>query len=338
MLRRTFLSIVVLALSACDKPSSPTQPASTPTNAAAKPAAAPAAKQTIAVIPKGTSHEFWRTVEAGALKAGDELGVEIVWKGPAREDDRDEQIKVVEAFVMRKVNGIVIAPLDASALVRPLKAAKEAGIPVTIFDSGLDWDGYVSFVATDNVKGGSIAAEELGRVLGGKGKIVVMRYVEGSASTMQREQGFLDTIKTKFPNIEVLSSDQFGGATLESCLKTAENLLSRFPEFDGAFAPNEPAAAAFMKAIDAAKRKDKIKLVGFDASTALVNGLRDAKIDALVVQNPLRMGNLAVHAMVDSLAGKPVEKRIDTGCTLVTKATMDEPAMKAILSPELPKK
>ncbi|MDZ4830661.1 MAG: substrate-binding domain-containing protein [Phycisphaerae bacterium] len=331
MLRRNFLFFVAVALVACDKP----LPSTVPNPASST--AAPTAARTIAVIPKGTSHEFWRTVEVGARKAGTNLGVNVVWKGPAREDDRDEQIKVVEAFVARKVDGIVIAPLDASALVRPLKAAKDSGIRVTIFDSGLDWDGYESFVATDNIRGGSIAAEELGRLLGGKGKVVMMRYVEGSASTMQREQGFLDTLKAKFPGVEVASSDQFGGATLESCLKTAENLLTRFADFDGAYAPNEPSAAAFMKALDAAKRKDKVKLVGFDASTALVGGLRDGKIDALVVQNPMRMGELAVTAMVDALAGKPVEKRIDTGCTLVTKATMEEPAMKAILSPELPK-
>ncbi|MBL9150579.1 MAG: substrate-binding domain-containing protein [Phycisphaerae bacterium] len=331
MLRRTFSIVLLAALTGCGGSSTPAPaPSPSPTPAAAQ-------RPTIAVIPKGTSHEFWKTVQAGALKGGAEANVEVIWKGPAREDDRDEQIKVVEAFVTRKVDGIVIAPLDASALVRPLKAAADAGIPVTIFDSSLEWDGYVSFVATDNRKGGSLAAEELGRLLGGKGKVVMMRYVEGSASTNEREEGFLETLKTKFPNVEVLSSDQYGGATLESCLKTAENLLTRFPEFDGAYAPNEPSAAAFMKALTDAKRRDTTKLVGFDASEALVQGLREGQIDALVVQNPFRMGELAVKAMADALAKKPVEKRIDTGCTLVTKSTMDEPAVKEILSPDLSK-
>ncbi|MBL9121732.1 MAG: substrate-binding domain-containing protein [Phycisphaerae bacterium] len=318
----------ILTLAACDnaKPA-PTGTGSAPT---------PATQQTrIAVIPKGTSHEFWKSVQAGALKAGEELGVEVIWKGPAREDDRDDQIKVVEDFVTQKVNGIVIAPLDDTALVRPLEEAKDAGIRVTIIDSGLNWDGYESFAATDNSHGGELAGEELGRLLGGKGKVVMMRYVEGSASTRQREEGFLGVLKTRFPGIEVLSSDQYGGATLESCLKTAENLLTRFPEFDGAYAPNEPSAAAFMKAINDAKRKEKVKLVGFDASTALVDGLKAGAIDALVVQNPLRMGELGVKAMVDALGGKPVEKRIDTGCTLVTKASMDSPEAKEVLAPDL---
>ena len=313
----------ILTLAACD-------------NAKPGPTPAPPVQMTrIAVIPKGTSHEFWKSVQAGALKAGEELGVEVIWKGPAREDDRDDQIKVVEDFVTQKVNGIVIAPLDDTALVRPLKEAKDAGIRVTIIDSGLNWDGYESFAATDNTRGGELAGEELGRLLGGKGKVVMMRYVEGSASTRQREEGFLGVLKSKFPGIEVLSSDQYGGATLESCLKTAENLLTRFPDFDGAYAPNEPSAAAFMKAINDAKRKEKVKLVGFDASTALVDGLKAGAIDALVVQNPLRMGELGVKAMVDALGGKTVEKRIDTGCTLVTKASMDSPEAKEVLAPDL---
>jgi ribose transport system substrate-binding protein len=330
-MRRTLRATIValsalLTLSACEKPGAPLRNPPTPT---------PTTSVRIAVIPKGTSHEFWKSVQAGALKAGEELGVEVLWKGPAREDDRDDQIKVVEDFVTQKVDGIVIAPLDDTALVRPLKEAADAGIRVTIIDSGLNWDGYESFAATDNTHGGELAGEELGRLLGGKGKIIVMRYVEGSASTRQREEGFLNVIKTKFPEIEVLSSDQYGGATLESCLKTAENLLTRFPEFDGAYAPNEPSAAALMKAVNDAKRRDKVKLVGFDASSALVDGLKSGAIDALVVQNPLRMGELGVKAMVDALGGKAVEKRIDTGCTLVTKANMETPEAKEVLSPDL---
>lgn len=319
----------LVSLVACDN-AKPPSPAAAPT-----PPAPAAQRQRIAVIPKGTSHEFWKSVQAGALKAGEELGVEVIWKGPAREDDRDDQIKVVEDFTTQKVDGIVIAPLDDTALVRPLKEAKDAGIRVTIIDSGLNWAGYESFAATDNTRGGELAGEELGRLLGGKGKVVMMRYVEGSASTRQREEGFLSVMRTKFPEIEILSSDRYGGATLESCLKTAEDLLTRFPEFDGAYAPNEPSAAAFMKAIADAKRKDAVKLVGFDASTALVDGLRSGAIDALVVQNPLRMGELGVRAMVDALGGKTVEKRIDTGCTLVTKATMESPEAKEVLAPDL---
>jgi ribose transport system substrate-binding protein len=310
-------------------------PKSTGTTGAPGPAAGSTQSLRIAVVPKGTTHEFWRSVQAGALKAGEDLGVEVLWKGPAREDDRDDQIKVVEDFITKKVDGIVIAPLDDAALVRPLADAKAAGIRSTIIDSDLAWDGYESFVATDNRLGGSIAAEELGRLLGGRGRVVMMRYVEGSASTAAREAGFLETLAAKFPEIEVVSSDQYGGATLESCLETAENLLARFPELDGAYAPNEPSATALMKALEDGGRRGRTKLVGFDASRVLVEGLREGKIDALVVQNPFRMGELGVRTMVEALRSGKVERRIDTGCVLVVPATMDEPEMKQLLAPDL---
>ena len=157
-------------------------------------------KLTIAVIPKGTTHEFWKSIHAGSNKAAQELTaqgneIEVIWKGPLREDDREQQIQVVEGFAAQGVSGIVLAPLDNRALVRPVADAQRAGVPTVIIDSGLESEEIVSFVATDNRKGGSLAAERMGQLLNGKGKVLVLRYAEGSASTTEREQGFLDTIK-----------------------------------------------------------------------------------------------------------------------------------------------
>jgi ribose transport system substrate-binding protein len=289
----------------------------------------------IAVIPKGTTHEFWKTVHAGALKGASESGVDILWKGPAREDDRDDQIKVVESSVSRKVQGIVIAPLDEQALVPSLKEAATAKIPVVVFDSGIKWDGRSSFVATDNRRGGMLAAEELGRILAGKGKVVMMRYMEGSASTSLREDGFLSTMKEKFPAIQIVSSDQYGGATVDSAYRVAENLLNRFAELDGLYAPNESTTYACMKALTDLKRGVKVHLVGFDASEKLVAGLRAGSIDALVVQNPFRMGELAVTTMAKVIRGESVPKDVDTGCTLVTRTNIDEPAIRTVLEPPI---
>ena len=293
--------------------------------------------RTIAVVPKGTSHEFWKSIHAGAVKAGREHDVEVLWKGPAREDDRDDQIKVVEQFTTRGVDGIVIAPLDDTALVRPLKEAADEDIPVVVIDSGINWDGYVSFAATDNFQGGVLAAEELARLLGGKGKIVVMRYVEGSASTSKREEGFIDTIRSKHPDIEILTDNQYGGATLEGCIQTAENLLDRYEEIDGIFAPCEPVTVAFMRTLEQSGRKAKTRLVGFDASEALVDGLRTEKVDALVVQSPFRMGEAGVELLVKHLDGEEAPKRLDTGVAVITLANMDEPANKDLLDPPLEK-
>ena len=291
----------------------------------------------VAVIPKGTSHEFWKTVHAGANEAGSKNDLEIIWKGPAREDDRDEQIKVVETFVARGVDAIVIAPLDDTALVPSLKEASGRGIPVIVFDSDIKWDGKTTFVATDNTRGGELAAREVGRLLDGKGRILVMRYVEGSASTMKREKGFLDTIASEYPGIEVVSSNQHGGATVEGCYKTAENLLAKYPDVDAVFGPCEPATFGLMKAIDDIDKEGTILLVGFDASDKLVEGLRDGKIAALVVQNPFAMGDLAVTAARSTIDGDDVPEFMDTGCTLITLENMDEPGNKELLNPPLDK-
>lgn len=293
--------------------------------------------RTIAVIPKGTTHEFWKSVHAGANKAGREAGVTIAWKGPVREDDRAEQIKVVENFIAARVAGIVLAPLDDKALVPVVKDAIGEGIPVVIIDSDLSFAGRVSFVATDNHAGGAAAAQRLGTLLGGKGKVAMMRYQEGSASTMKREQGFLDALQKKFPEIEVVSSNQYGGATTETAYKTAENLLVRFGELDGIFCPNESTTFGMLRALQDAKRAGAVRFVGFDASSKLVEALGQGQIHGLAVQNPFAMGNLGVKALVDHLAGSPVDKRIDTGVEMITADNMGQPPMQALLSPDLDK-
>lgn len=299
--------------------------------------AVPGRELTIAVIPKGTTHEFWKSVHAGAVKAAGDSGAKILWKGPAREDARADQIKLVEDFVTRRVDGIVIAPLDDIALVRPLKEAVQEGIPVVIIDSGIRWDGYLSFVSTDNYQGGVLAANELGRQIGGKGKVLMLRYVVGSSSTSKREEGFIETIKKSWPDIRVLSSNQYGGATPEGCLKAAENLLTKYEDIDGAFAPCEPISVAFMQALKSTSRTSEVKLVGFDASEVLVAGLESQAIDALVVQDPMAMGDKGVAALLAHFQGKPVSRSIDTGCHVVTRENMKTAEINRLLHPPLKK-
>jgi ribose transport system substrate-binding protein len=299
---------------------------------------------TIAVIPKGTLHEFWRSVHAGAVKAQRELDakgvkVELIWKGPLREDDRDQQIQVVENFMTRRVSGIVLAPLDSQALVAPVANAVKSHVPVVIFDSALKSDKYVSFVATDNYQGGRLAGEHLGKLLNGQGNVIMLRYAVGSASTEMREAGFLDVIKEKFPNIKIVSSDQYSGATRESAYQASQNLLNRFShDLNGAFAPNEPATVSFTRALrDLGKAGGKVKMVGFDAGEQSVTDLKNGDVQGLVVQDPVRMGYLAVLTMVSHLQGEKVEKRIDTGVQLITPENMEEPRMKELLHPPLEK-
>ena len=302
----------------------------------------PAGTLTIAVIPKGTTHEFWKSIHAGANKAAQETGVEIIWKGPLKEDDREAQISVVEDFVTRGVSGIVLAPLDEVALRAPVSDAVRVNIPVVIMDSGLKSDAYVSFVATDNYVGGTLAAQRLTNLLGGKGRVIMLRYMEGSASTTAREQGFLDAIAAS-TGITVVSSNQYGGATTETAYSASENLLSPYKKpdgslaIDGIFAPNESTAFGMLRALQDGGIAGKVRFVGFDSSIKLVEALRKKEIDGLVLQNPVRMGYLAVKTMVQHLKGEKVEKRIDTGVAMITPDNMDQPENKVLLEPDLSK-
>lgn len=297
-------------------------------------------KLRIAVIPKGTTHEFWKSVHAGAEDAAKEFGVEVIWKGPLKEDDRDSQIKEVESFTTQGVDGIVLAPLDDTALKVPVENAKKSEIPVVIFDSDLKDTEVVSFVATDNEKGGKTAGEEMVRLLGGNGNVVVLRYQEGSASTMNREKGFIDVMKAT-PGIKLLSDNRFAGATVESAQTEAENLLSGFKnadgslDVDGIYCPNESSTFGMLRALQENGWAGKVKFVGFDSSPKLIEGLTKGEINGLILQNPRKMGYLGVKAMFDHLKKNPVEKRIDTGAELVTPNNMKDPAISKLL--EVPK-
>lgn len=303
----------------------------------------PAAEKTyrIAVIPKGATHEFWKAMHAGAMKAQRELAekgikVEIIWKGPLKEDDRDQQIQVVENFMTRRVDGMVLAPLDSQALVAPVANAARTGIPVVIVDSDLKSDKHISFVATDNYKGGCLAAEHLAKLLGGQGNVILLRYGVGSASTEQREAGFLDTLK-QHPGLKLISSDQYGGATRETAYQASQNLLNRHGrDVNGIFTPNENTTIGMMKALrDLGKGGGKVKMVGFDANTQSLLDLRQNDLQGIIVQNPFRMGYDGTLAVMKSLQGQPVEKRVDTGVTLVTRENMDQPAIKELIHPPL---
>jgi ribose transport system substrate-binding protein len=296
----------------------------------------------IAMIPKGTTHTFWQSIHAGANRAAKELGVELIWRGPLREDDRDSQVSEVEGFISRGVSGIVLAPLDEAALVGPVNDAMAKKIPVVIFDSGLKGDNYVSFVATDNVKGGQLGGERLIEAMGGKGKVVLLRYAEGHDSTTKREEGFLAAMKAH-PAVQVVSSNQYVGTDVEEAYKRTESILSSYRKpdgslsIDGIFCANESSSFAAMRVLKDNGWNGKLHFVGFDSSDNLVKGLQDGTLDGLVLQDPVKMGYLAIKTLVAHLKGEPVERRIDTGVQVVTRENMEQPAMKQLIHPDLAK-
>ncbi len=211
-------------------------------------------KWRVIVIPKGTTHEFWKSVHAGALKAADELGnVEVIWLGPQKEDDRVQQIQLVQNAVALGVDGIVLAPLDSHALVEHVESAIAKGIPVVIFDSGLETTKMVSFIATDNYHGGVLAAQRLGEVLKGRGRVILLRYAVGSESTEQREKGFTETLAKEFPEVKLISDSEYAGPTSDSAQQKAQSLITRYRgQVDGIFCPNESSSFGMLRALEGA--------------------------------------------------------------------------------------
>lgn len=284
----------------------------------------------IAVIPKGTTFTFWQSVYSGARAAGMEFGYEIYFNGPERETDRERQIQIIEDFIVQKVDGIVLAPLDRAALVPSVLKLARLKIPCVIIDSDIETDNYITFAATVNYQGGVLAARRMGEILGGKGRIVVLKYTQGSGSTTDREDGFIETIRKEFPGILIVDT-RYALDTVETALQATEDLLTRNDDLQGLFAPNISSSVGALRALISQKRTE-VKMVGFDAEKALVEAVRAGQIDALVVQNPFRMGYEGVKAVADSLRGIAVPKRIDTGVKVITRANMDDPEAKDLLN------
>ena len=339
MQRRIFSILCLAVLAGCSNNSTITSTSGVATESKGASASGGLSnkKLRIAVIPKGTTHVFWKSVHAGAEQAAKEVGnVEILWKGPLLENDRDGQINVVQDFLTSKVDGICLAPLDKQALIGPVKESVEAGIPVVIFDSALQDESVIaSYVATDNRKGGQLAAQHMGQILGGKGNVILLRYNSGSESTEQREDGFLEELKAKFPEIQVISSTEYAGTTPELSLDKATQVLGKYRDsVNGIFAVCEPNANGVLIALKETQLASKVKFIAFDSSEDLIRAMADGTCHGIVLQDPVRMGYESVMSMVKAIRKEPVEKRISTGEFLATPENMKSPEIHKLLNPE----
>jgi len=295
---------------------------------------------TIGFVPKGSTHEHWKRVRIGAEKAAAELTasgtpVQVIWKGPLREDDREQQLQVVEGFTSQGVSGIVLAPLDSTALRRPVEEAARVGIPTVIFDSALATPNpTVSYVSTDNGKGGRLAGRRMGELLKGTGTVLMLRYQEGSAATEEREEGFLSELRSAFPGITVISSDQFAGPTRDTAKRASENLLNRFASrIDGIFTSNESSTGGMLLALQDIGKAGQVTFVGFDFSSSFLAPLKGGQLHGFIAQHPVNMGYQSVMTIVAHLQGRPVPPVVDTGVILVTADNVDEPAVQAVINP-----
>ena len=293
-------------------------------------------RKTIAVIPKATSHLFWVSVQAGAVAAGRDLKVDVLWNGPSSETDYARQVQIVDSMIARQVDGIAVAAQDRTTLNASLDRAAAAHIPVTVFDSGVDSTNYLTYLATNNYQGGQMAARKLAELVNGKGKVAMLMHAPGSKSTMDREAGFEDAMRKEFPAIEI-AARQYSMSERSKALAAVENFLTAEPDLAGVFASAEPGSVGSALALKARGVAGKVKLVAFDASEDLVQDLRDGSIDALVAQDPFRMGYQAVKTLVDKLHGTSPPKVIDLSATVVTKGDLERPEIKALLFPDVKK-
>ena len=294
-------------------------------------------KKLIAVIPKATAHLFFVSIHAGVDAAAKDLGVEVLWTGPAEETDYARQIQIVDAMVTRHVDAIAISATDERALAAPVERALQAGIPVSVFDSGVNVENYVTFVATDNHGAGVTAARELAALTGGKGKIAMVMHKPGGTSTVLREQGFEETIARDFPALQIVAR-QYGMADRAKSRAVAENILTAHPDLAGMFASSEASSLGAIQAIKARGLSGKVKLITFDFSDAHVEALEDGTIDKMIVQDPYRIGYEAVRSLADHLAGRKSVKRLDLPARVVGKADLAKPEIRALVSPAWMKK
>lgn len=290
-------------------------------------------QKVLAVVPKATSHLFFVSVHAGVEKAARDFHVRALWNGPLDETDYTRQIEIVDAMVARRVDGLAISATEERALAAPLERARAAGIPVTIFDSGVDFSDYVSFIATDNYQAGCTAARKLAALAGGRGDVAMIMQKPGGTSTVLREQGFEATMAKEFPGIRI-AARQFGMADPARSRAAAENILTGHPDLAGIFASSEAASIGAIHAIRSRGLSGKVKLVTFDSSEDHLEALKDGTIDVMLVQDPFRIGYEAVRSLTEKLAGRTPPKRMDLPARVIVRADLENPEVKALLSPK----
>lgn len=331
--RWTLCSLIALwgtlILIGCQKPSPDESPSDTTTTTKEQ------TQPEIAVVPKGVTHDFWLTVRAGADKAGRETKVTIRWNGPQEETRVKEQIDLIEDFINKGVSAIVMAACDKDALVPTVKKALDKGIPVVTIDSGInapDLENKVPLVATDNIEGARKAAQTLAELVKDRGKVGLIPFIKGAATSDQREKGFVDELKNH-PNVKLVST-LYSNSNIEEAMKKTEDMLTANPDLDGIFACNEPGVIGAARVLEQRGLAGKVKLVGFDASEDEIKALQKGTVQALIVQNPFKMGEEGVNAAILLIAKQELpQMRVDTGVAVVTKENLNEPEVVKLVDP-----
>lgn len=292
------------------------------------------AQRVIGVIPKATSHLFFLAIHAGVNEAARQAKVRVVWNGPNEETDHARQIQIVDAMIVQRVSAIAISATDERALAAPVQRAMDAGIPVSVFDSGVNVEGYVTYVATDNYGAGCTAARLIAGLCGGKGDVGMVMHKPGGTSTVLRERGFQETMAKEFPQMRI-AAQQYGMSDRAKSLAVAENILTANPDLAGIFASSEASSLGAIQAITTRALGGKVKLVTFDTSDSHIEALQNGVIDVMLVQDAFELGRQAVQSLVDKLDGKTPQRRIDITARQIRKSDLNSPEVQSLLHPKL---
>ena len=285
-------------------------------------------KPYVALISKGFQHQFWQAVKAGADKAAAEMDVDVTFEGPENETMVDRQMDMLGAALAKKPAAIGFAALDSQAAIPLLQQAKDAGVPVVAFDSGVDSDIPLTTAATDNVAAAALAADKMAGLIGGKGKIALVVHSQTSRTGIDRQQGFADEIKAKYPDIEIVATEYGDGDQLKST-EITKAILQANPDLKGIFGANEGSAIGVLNGVR--EMGAKIVVIGYDSGAAQIEAIRDGTMAGAITQNPVGIGYETVKAAVEASKGETVPKSIDTGFYWYDKSNVDAPEIAAVL-------
>jgi ribose transport system substrate-binding protein len=321
----TVLMLVSMLLGACAAPpaANTAAPAATQVPAAAK-------KPYIAVISKGFQHQFWQAVKQGALKAGTDLNVEVTFEGPETEAQVDKQVEMVQTALDKKPAALCLAALDAKAVIPLLEKFQAAKIPVIGFDSGVDSDIPLATAATDNIAAAALIADKMAAAIGGSGKVAVIAHDQTSRTGIDRVKGFVDQMKAKYPNIEVLTP-QYGAGDQAKSTDIAKAVITANPDLKGYFGANEGSIIGVLNAVKELKMEGKITVIGYDSGQQQMDAIIAGTEFGAVTQDPIGIGYKCVAAAVDAINGKTLNKTIDTGFHWYDKTNIADPTIAALL-------
>lgn len=287
-------------------------------------------KPYVAIISKGFQHQFWQAVQLGATNAAEANNVTMTYEGPENESQVDKQLEQLQAALAKKPAAICFAALDSKAANSLLEEAKAANIPVIGFDSGVDSDIPVTTAATDSVASAALAADKMAELIGSKGKVAIVAHDQTSRTGIDRVKGFTDQIKSKYPDIKIVSTQYGGGDQLKSTDITKAIIASN-PDIKGFFGANEGSAIGVLNGVKESKKIGKIMIIGYDSGKAQRDAIRDGSMAGAITQDPIGIGTKCIEAAVKAIAGETLPKLIDTGFKWYDKTNIDEADIAAVL-------